>query len=234
MKIAFISDIHGNISALSAVLKEIIKLEIKRIYCLGDIVNYYYEADKCIELLMKYNIKSIRGNHEKILFETYKNKNKFYEYLKRYGNSIKINHSKLKKNHLTYLKSLKNQKIIQINNKKILLAHGAPWKNNFYFYPNIEKKWFKKISKYKYDAIILGHTHISMNKTLTNRMKILNPGSVGQPRDKTCDASWMVLDSNKMIFQIVKTKYDHSKIKKQIKRYDKNNIKILKYFKKCN
>ena len=127
MKLAFISDIHGNISALSAVLKDIIKLDIKRIYCLGDIVNYYYEADKCIELLMKYNVKSIRGNHEKILFETYKNKSKFDEYLKRYGNSVKINHSKLKKYHLTYLQSLKNQKIIQINKKKcflLMVRHG--------------------------------------------------------------------------------------------------------------
>ena len=58
-------------------------------------------------------------------------------------------------------------------------------------------------------------------------MKILNPGSVGQPRDKTCGASWMVLNSDKMIFQIVKTKYDHTKIKKQIKKYDKNNIRFL-------
>ena len=188
MKIAFISDIHGNISALSAIFKEIVKLEIKKIYCLGDIVNYYYDADKCIDLLLKYNVKSIRGNHEKILFETYNNKNKFYRHLKRYGNSIKINHRKLKKHHLSYLRSLKNQKVIRINNMKILLAHGAQWKNNFYFYPDIKKKWFKKISKYNYNAIILGHTHIPMNKKLPNKMKILNPGSVGQPRDKTCGA----------------------------------------------
>ena len=98
----------------------------------------------------------------------------------------------------------------------------------------ILKKWFKKISKYKYNAIILGHTHIPMNKKLPNKMKILNPGSVGQPRDKTCGASWMVLNSDKMIFQIVKTKYDHTKIKKQIKKYDKNNIRFFRYFIKCN
>ena len=43
MKVAFISDIHGNYSALSAVFKKIKELKIEKIYCLGDIVNYYYE-----------------------------------------------------------------------------------------------------------------------------------------------------------------------------------------------
>jgi len=233
MNLAFISDIHGNFSALSAVLKEVKKLKIKKIYCLGDVVNYYYEPDKCIDLLQKNNVICIKGNHEKILFETYKSKLKLQKYSKMYGNSILINRKKLKTRHISFLKSLKYQKKLRINGKKILLAHGAPWKNNFYFYPNIKKKWFTKISKYKYDIIILGHTHIPMSKTLYNKKKLLNPGSIGQPRDKTCGASWMVLNSKNMTFKILKTKYRHTIIKNQIKKYDKNNIKIFKYFKKC-
>ena len=53
MKLAFISDIHGNFSALSAVFKDLKRFNINKIYCLGDIVNYYYEPDKCIDLLKK-------------------------------------------------------------------------------------------------------------------------------------------------------------------------------------
>ena len=60
MLIAFISDIHGNYAALKAVLINIKKLKIKKIYCLGDIVNYYYEPDKCIDSLIKNKIKSIK------------------------------------------------------------------------------------------------------------------------------------------------------------------------------
>ena len=63
---------------------------------------------------------------------------------------------------------------------------------------------------------------------------LLNPGSVGQPRDRNCGASWMLLNSNNMDFKIFKTKYSHKRIISQIKKYDKNNPKILKYFKKCN
>jgi putative phosphoesterase len=233
MKIAFISDIHGNYSALSAVLKSIKKLKIEKIYCLGDIVNYYYEPDKCINLLKKNNVKCIKGNHEKILFETYKNEAKIEQYCKLYGNSIRINHAKLNDEHLKYLKSLNFQKKIVINGKKILLCHGAPWKHDFYFYPNVKQKWINKIKKYKYDFIILGHTHIPMYKYLSKKIKIINPGSVGQPRNGKCGASWMVLDSKKMNFRILRTKYNHNKIKELIKKYDQDNLKNLKYFKTC-
>jgi len=234
MKVAFISDIHGNYSALEAVFKEIKKLQIEKIYCLGDIVNYYCEPDKCIDLLRKNDVISIKGNHEKILLETYKSKIKFNKYSKLYGNSIKINHIKLKNKHVEYLRSLNFQKKININGKKILLAHGAPWKNNFYFYKNTKKKWVDKISKYKYDYIILGHTHIPMKKKISKNKQLLNPGSIGQPRNKECGASWMTLDTNSMTFQILKTNYDHKRIKKQIMLYDRNNLKISKYFNKCN
>ena len=118
MKVAFISDIHGNCSALQAVFKEMKKLQVEKIYCLGDIVNYYYEADKCIDLLRKNNVISIKGNHEKILLETYKSKIKFNKYSSLYGSSIKINHIKLKNKHLKYLRSLNYQKKINLNGKK--------------------------------------------------------------------------------------------------------------------
>ena len=72
MQIALISDIHGNYDALKAVLKDIKKLKINKVYCLGDIVNYYYEPNKCIDIFIKKKIKSIREKQEKILFKTLK------------------------------------------------------------------------------------------------------------------------------------------------------------------
>lgn len=102
MQIAFISDIHGNYDALKAVLKNIKKLKIKKIYCLGDIVNYYYEPHKCINIFIKEKIESIKGNHENILFKILKDKKKINNYTKLYGNSINVNLKKLKKNILIF------------------------------------------------------------------------------------------------------------------------------------
>ena len=67
MKIAILSDIHGNFLSLKAVIKEIKIKKINKIICLGDYINYYYEPDKCIDLLKSINAKCIKGNHENIL-----------------------------------------------------------------------------------------------------------------------------------------------------------------------
>ena len=234
MQIAFISDIHGNIDALKAVFKEIVRLKIKKIFCLGDILNYYYQPDKCIDILIKNNVSCIKGNHETVFFLTLKDKKKKLFFCNLYGNSIYINHKKLSNKHILFLKKLKSQKKITINKKKFLLAHGSPWNANFYFYPNSKKKWFNKIASYKFDYIILGHTHIPMKAKINKQLTVFNPGSVGQPRDKTCDASWLLLNTNVMKFKIMKSKYNKKNLKNKIKKYDCNNPKISKFFKTCN
>ena len=68
MKLAFISDIHSNFDALKAVMTDIKKNKVE-FFCLGDIINYYYEPHKCIDLLIKNNVKCIKGNHENIFFK---------------------------------------------------------------------------------------------------------------------------------------------------------------------
>ena len=97
MRLAFISDIHGNFDALKAAMLDIKKNKIEKIFCLGDIVNYYYEPHKCIDLLIKNNVKCIKGNHETIFFKTLESK-KAKKFSKIYGNSIFKNFKLLKKN----------------------------------------------------------------------------------------------------------------------------------------
>ena len=68
MTIALISDIHGNYTALKEVLRKIDEMNIKEIYCLGDIVGYYTEINECCEALRAYNVRSVMGNHDWYLF----------------------------------------------------------------------------------------------------------------------------------------------------------------------
>ena len=63
-KIALISDIHSNLEALKAVLKEIKKYKTKKIFCLGDVVGYGANPNECIDLVKKNKIISIMGNHD--------------------------------------------------------------------------------------------------------------------------------------------------------------------------
>ena len=230
MLIAFISDIHGNYAALKAVLINIKKLKIKKIYCLGDIVNYYYEPDKCIDSLIKNKIKSIKGNHENILFDTLKNKNKKINYAKIYGHSININTGKLRYKHIIFLRKLRKKLTLKIKNLKIILAHGSPWCENTYIYSNLKNKIKNSLAKYKADYIFLGHTHIPMQIKVNKKTSIINPGSVGQPRNKCKNACWAIFDTSNCQIKFMQSKYDKDKLIKNIQKYDGLNSKLKKYF----
>jgi putative phosphoesterase len=230
MKLAFISDIHGNYHALKEVFKQIKKLDIKKIYCLGDIVNYYYDPDKCIDLLIKNKVKCIKGNHEKILLSSLKKKELRNFFAERYGNSIHINLKKIKKRHLNFIKSLPSRMNIRIGKKKTIIAHGAPWKNDFYFYKNTKKKWINKIKKYDKEIFILGHTHHPMNLRLSNKKIIINPGSIGQPRNNSKKACWLMINDENMKFDFIETKYSLTNLIRSIKKNDNSNKRLLKYF----
>ena len=64
MKIAIISDIHSNPTALNAVLKDAAKKECSRVVCLGDIVGYGYDPNTCIDIVRDRNIECFLGNHD--------------------------------------------------------------------------------------------------------------------------------------------------------------------------
>ena len=230
MRIAFISDIHGNYDALKAVLEDIKKSKIDKIYCLGDIVNYYYEPHKCIDIFIKKKINSIKGNHENILFNALKNKKKKDYYSKIYGHSININIEKLRRKHIIFLKKLKEKATVKIKNLKIILAHGSPWSANTYIYPNFTKKIKNSLAKYKADYIFLGHTHIPMNIKINERTSIINPGSVGQPRNKCNNACWAIFDTEKRAINFIETKYKKKKLIRNIIKYEGLNSKLKKYF----
>jgi putative phosphoesterase len=230
MRIAIISDIHGNFDALKAVIKDIKKLKIDKVYCLGDIVNYYYEPHKCINIFIKKKIKSIKGNHENILFETLQNNKKRDYYSKIYGHSVDVNFKKLKKNHIVFLKKLKEKLTIKIKNLKIIFAHGSPWSANTYVYPNFKRKIKKALVKYNADYIFLGHTHIPMNIKINRKTSIINPGSVGQPRNKCNNACWATFDTVNREINFIETKYKKKKLIQNINKYEGLNSKLKKYF----
>ena len=232
MRVCVISDIHGNYSALKKCIRESKKLNVEKYLCLGDYVGYYYEPEKCIDLLLNLNAVCIKGNHETVFFKTLESKKKAEKFSKIYGNSIFKNLKLLKKKHIVFLKSLRSQFRFSLNKKKFFLAHGSPWNKNFYLYPNVKEVWFKKLLKYKFDYCVLGHTHIPMIKNLTSNKVVLNPGSIGQPRNKSANAQWLIFDTKSKKITQKNSSYSLKRIKKQISKYDSNNMRLLKYFKK--
>ena len=115
MKIAVISDIHGNYDALVEVLKKAKKEKIEHLLILGDIVGYYYHPDKILDLLSDWNFDMIKGNHENILEDLIANPLLGETTRLKYGSGHNEAINKLTDKQLDFLKGLPETKSVQFD-----------------------------------------------------------------------------------------------------------------------
>lgn len=218
MKYAIISDIHSNIEALNKVLSEIDRLGIKQIISPGDIIGYNPFADECVKIFRERNIKTVLGNHDALAV---KKIDRFY-FNRPEMTALERNIVSLSKESLSFIKKLKRSEILG----DLLLVHARPPGNftDCLTISNLKKEFFKK------KITIIGHTHIPAVYRYKDKIKeikkkkvkldkdaryILNPGSVGQPRDDDPRASFGILTDD--YFEIKRVKYDVKKTADEIK-----------------
>ena len=76
---------------------------------------------------------------------------------------------------------------------KILLCHGTPWDNDRYVYPDAKRELLDRCAIQEFDLVVLGHTHYPMCHKIGKTL-LVNPGSVGQPRNRKPGAHWALFD----------------------------------------
>lgn len=222
MKIAIIGDIHGNHLALEAVLRDIKKEGIDIILAAGDYVGYYYHPAEVFNLLEKWHLEAIKGNHEQILLDIFKGNGKLRElYRKKFGNGIEIGIEKLDDKQISYISKLPEKKALTFKGKRILLCHGSPWDINEYIYPDSPPEAFERFIHEGYNIVIMGHTHYPMLKRIA-KVLFVNAGSVGQARTAPVGAHWALLDTEKMKIKHRVTKYNIDYVVKEVLRIDSN------------
>ncbi|MFW9779018.1 MAG: metallophosphoesterase family protein [Candidatus Heimdallarchaeota archaeon] len=205
MRIAFISDIHGNLEALKTVLRDIDDHGGADLFCCnGDLVGYYAHPRESISLVRETCGKGvIVGNHDEVVRvngqEEFENEIEWFNHIARKA-LVWTRNELLDTEQMQYLRALPIQKEITAESKKILLVHGTPEEKWEYFIvyqgPGgliAEQKtrmrgWLKK-----WDMVIFGHTHIAFSYKFRGRY-VINPGSVGQPRDGDPRASYAIVD----------------------------------------
>jgi putative phosphoesterase len=219
MKIAILSDIHGNHYALQEVLFEAKKNNIDHLIILGDIVGYYYHPDKVLELIEPWSFDLIRGNHEDILLKITDNDLSLDKISAKYGKGHKLAANKLTASHIQMIRNLPEKKELVIDEISILMSHGSPWLNNLYVYPDTNEEILNKFNEYKNDVILFGHTHYSCFFKTNNGFAI-NPGSVGQSRERGGTAYWAIFNTSNKMVQFKATKYDTNQLKKEVLSID--------------
>ena len=185
MKLALLADIHGNVEALRAVLADMPSVD--RLIVAGDVVGYYPFFEECIAELDHAGAECIIGNHEayrlKILEEPQ------HEILRQYARFF-FDHAGPA--IMTWLRALPLHLDFLADDIHVKVCHGTPWSISEYAYP--EKISADGFSGVKADVVVLGHTHRPVDLTIDG-LRLLNPGSVGQPRDGDPRASYCLFDT---------------------------------------
>lgn len=219
MRVAIISDLHGNKDAFSAVLDDAVKNEVEHLLILGDIVGYYYYPKFILQEIKKWKHDIIKGNHEIILEQLYNREINFETINKKYGSAHEIALTQFSKEELIYLFSLPSSKKVEIDGVKFSLNHGAPWSINAYLYPSSSVELFNRCDDENIDFVLVGHSHYAFSVKTKNSI-VINPGSVGQSRQKGGVASWVLFDTSNLMYQFKNTNYDIESLALEIEKRD--------------
>ena len=222
MKIAVLSDIHGNHYAFNEVLKSATALGIKKLLVLGDIVGYYYQPETILETLLGWNHEIIKGNHEELLKALYENKIDASILKKKYGSGHEMALKNIDHKILKWLFSLPAQKSITIDNVRFQLNHGSPKSIDEYIYPDAPVEKFEECNSDKHDFVLIGHSHYSFSFKCKNSI-LINCGSVGQSRQKGGVAHWVIIETTDKSFEIMHTPYETANLIKDVRKIDPEN-----------
>ena len=211
MRLGLIGDIHGNSIALQAVLNSMLISKIDRILVTGDLIGYYFDPKSVIQLLRDWPCVYVMGNHEEMLKHGRRNPEELAAIESKYGCGIRLALEALSQSQLDQIEKFPITASLKIDDCKILLCHGTPWSTESYLYPNASQEALAEYRSLPYDFVIMGHTHYPM-KIKVGDVRLVNPGSVGQPRTKEKDASWALLDTETGEVTFRMEKYDSTNL----------------------
>lgn len=240
MKIAIISDIHGNYEALLSVNEDIQKAEVDKIICLGDFIGYGPQPEEVAQFLIQNDIPCVLGNHENTII----NPDTLINFSTDAMLSIEITRNLISDKTIQYISNLPTNLVID----DMLFVHGAP--------PDSIKEYIIRLSNDELIEIFdnleqqfafIGHTHdplccfydgntidFKMIRQGINQMdskvkKIINVGSVGQPRDGNSDAKYVIFDNTEFTVDLRFVKYDIDRTAELLvkKNFPQNNADRL-------
>jgi putative phosphoesterase len=216
MKLALIGDIHGNERALQAVLEAASAANVDRLLVTGDLVGYYFAPLQVLDLLSKWKCDVVCGNHERMLAAARSNPAYLAKVDARYGSGVRVALDQLHSKQLDDLCTLTHPVKLTVDGSQILLCHGAPWDLDQYVYPDADPYMFARSASQNCDLVVMGHTHYPILKQIGNTI-VVNPGSVGQPRDLKPGACWALFDTENHKIELRRECYDSSGLVRECK-----------------
>ena len=229
MKIAVLSDIHANLEALNAVIEteDFQDCDVK--INLGDSVGYYFQPREVLDSLLRNGFISVLGNHEEMLAKAMVSTDAREEILLNYGDGINVCMKECDSGQLHTLTSLPLTHTIMTEKGNLLFAHGGLQSTEEYYYPDSQLDGLLPDLPPNTRWIFFGNTHWPMIRYFEKTV-ILNPGSVGQPRQGGGGANWIKVDTDNESIAFLSVKYDFKKVIEAAKRHNPNLPQLWEVF----
>jgi len=226
MRLALISDIHANLEALTAVLKDIEKQNIDEIICLGDVIGYGSDPVACLEQVNRTCKVKLMGNHEYAALGLL---------------STDYYHTDAKKAAQWTLQQLSDREYSMISDYEmdnkmdnIYLVHSSPHEPEMWHYILDQKHARLAFDYFEGDICFHGHSHVPMIfleiedklprmqighdiQTDQDNRYLINVGSVGQPRDDDPRACYVILDTKEDEVFFNRIEYDINTVQQKMK-----------------
>ena len=220
MKIALLSDIHSNGDALAAVTRVLAERRVDRVYHLGDLVGYNAEPETCVQWAVEHTSGGILGNHDAVACG--KAGGEYFNSPARIAALWSAD--RLSERSREYLRALPDRLVVE---EELLLVHGAPSDPDRYLFTLDDA--VEELDALAGDpgvrVVFFGHTHVPAAivrrrdgsvvsvfpreyRLKEGEIALLNPGSVGQPRDRNPWSSFLIFDTRPRVASWVRTPYD--------------------------
>ncbi len=229
MRVLVFSDIHANLTALDAVLEDAGMFEA--VWCLGDLVGYGPDPNECVDRVREFpELLCIGGNHDKAAIGDIS----LDAFNGEAHRALEWTNDQVTPETRKYLHELPEQLI----HGAFTLAHGSPRRPLWEYLldaPRVQSAF----SSFKTPFCLVGHSHVAIAFQLNERNRcvpllpshatifqlgfqrmILNPGSVGQPRDQDPRASYSLLNTESLLWEWRRVKYDVEAVQTRMRQAD--------------
>lgn len=231
MRALVVSDLHSNAEALRAVLSRIRRKKFDSVICLGDFVGYCAEPNQVLDTMRTIRGRKlyVRGNHDRVAAGLEEGVG-FNPAAKEAALWTRERLSPLNRRFLETLS------VGPVRHDSVMLCHGSPYDEDEYVFT--EHHAAQVFLEYDATFILYGHTHLPVVFSLDEERNVsgllvasdatirlqagqrylINPGSVGQPRDRNPYSSFAIFDTDRMTVQFFRVPYDYRKTQRSIVR----------------
>ncbi|WP_435184127.1 metallophosphoesterase family protein [Halobellus sp. EA9] len=198
MQVAVISDVHANKVALDAVFEDLPPVDA--VVCAGDVVGYNPWPAECVAAVRERAIPTVMGNHDRAVAS-----GTAFRFNSMAAAGVDYAREELDDDALAWLADLPDDRTVLDDRMK--LVHGHPDDPDRYTYP----EEFSARMLGSEDVLVTGHTHVQGHEVFDEGI-VMNPGSVGQPRDGDPRAAYAVVDLDDLAVEERRVEYDVDRV----------------------